>query len=268
MTTTTAPRAFSSKRVESAARLEMAKAARVTSPVVAAIETAWAAIRWVHPELPPVAVTISASSLMKGSESWGHFASGRWATAAGVEVHELNVAAEGLQRPVAEVFATVLHEAVHALAHTTGVVDTSRGGRYHNRKFAELAATMGLAITQVPRIGWSGTKLAEGTEVVYAAAMAKLAEALTVWRSAEVGTEGKGRKSSNNGVALVCPTCGRKVRASKAAAEAGPLWCGACLDQDALAELIGAGGMAEEVLELLGMVTMVAEEAEEAEAGE
>jgi hypothetical protein len=37
---------------------------------------------------------------------------------------------------------TILHEAVHALAHVRGVKDTSRGGKYHNkREFVALAAS-------------------------------------------------------------------------------------------------------------------------------
>jgi hypothetical protein len=28
----------------------------------------------------------------------------------------------------------MLHEAVHALAHVRGVKDTSRGGKYHNKR--------------------------------------------------------------------------------------------------------------------------------------
>ena len=39
----------------------------------------------------------------------------------------------------------MLHDAVHALAHVRGVKDTSRGGKYHNkREFVTLAAQPGL----------------------------------------------------------------------------------------------------------------------------
>ena len=41
---------------------------------------------------------------------------------------------------------TMLHEAVHALAHARGVNDTSRGGKYHNKRaFVALAAELGRA---------------------------------------------------------------------------------------------------------------------------
>jgi hypothetical protein len=39
---------------------------------------------------------------------------------------------------------TILHEATHALAHARGVKDTSRQGKYHNRRFMELAGELDL----------------------------------------------------------------------------------------------------------------------------
>jgi hypothetical protein len=40
---------------------------------------------------------------------------------------------------------TILHEAAHALADVRQVQDTSRQGKYHNRRFVQLAAELGLA---------------------------------------------------------------------------------------------------------------------------
>jgi hypothetical protein len=172
--------------------------------------------------------------MLKGAARWGHFAASRWSHD-GAEVHELFIAAEGLNRPVAEVFATLLHEAAHVFAHQAGVKDTSRGGRYHNAQFKTLGEHMGLTITEQDPIGWSGTELAEGTAARYAAPMAKLAEALDAFRLAEAGKTA--RKSSNNGVVLVCG-CDepRKIRMSLAAAEVGPIRCRVCSEDFSPAE--------------------------------
>ena len=46
----------------------------------------------------------------------------------------LFVAGECLAESPRQTLQTMLHEAVHALAHTRGVKDTSRGGKYHNKR--------------------------------------------------------------------------------------------------------------------------------------
>ena len=62
-----------------------------------------------------------------------------------------------------DVLGTLLHEASHALAHVRGIKDTSRQGRYHNRRFRDLAAEVGLAVREVPVIGWSDTHVPDAT---------------------------------------------------------------------------------------------------------
>ena len=57
---------------------------------------------------------------------------------------ELFVAGECLAEGPRQTLQTMLHEAVHALAHARGVKDTSRGGKYHNkREFVALAGELG-----------------------------------------------------------------------------------------------------------------------------
>jgi hypothetical protein len=199
---------------------------RVTSPIVTALENAWRAIARRNPELPAVAVVVSASSLQKGPAKWGHFAASRW-TAKDASVHELFVSAEGLQRPAADVFATLLHEAAHTLNHQAEMKDTSRGGRYHNDTFRLRAESLGLTVTRLDKIGWSGTELPDATAHLYRSAIAALAAALQVYRHAEGGRGETERKNNNNGVVLICE-CERKIRMSVSAAELGPITCNVC----------------------------------------
>jgi hypothetical protein len=124
------------------------------------------------------------------------------------------------------VLATLLHEAAHALAHVRDIADTSRGGRYHNQRYSRLAVELGLDVAKVGTIGWSATTLAEGTTKVYAAALAKLDAALAAYRHGEV--QG-GRKSSNNGLVLICGCAEpRKLRVSRKVFAQGPIFCGVC----------------------------------------
>src|SRR6266540_2104177 len=90
---------------------------------------------------------------------WGHFGAQRWVhgrphpvTAPSPELGqdaklqvqpdrkpELFVAGECFAEGAEHTLTTILHEAAHALAHVRGVKDTSRQGKYHNRRYLELA---------------------------------------------------------------------------------------------------------------------------------
>jgi hypothetical protein len=91
---------------------------------------------------------------------WGHFGADHWVQGRPTEEGqgaaldlsvarrkpELFVSGECLAEGPRQTLQTMLHEAVHALAHVRGVKDTSRGGKYHNkREFVALAGELGLA---------------------------------------------------------------------------------------------------------------------------
>ncbi|MFV0319408.1 MAG: hypothetical protein ACK5IN_03380 [Microbacterium sp.] len=76
-------------------------------------------------------------------------------------------------------------------------------------------------------IGWSTTTLPDATAASYAREVDALTKAITAHRRAEATVTGGGRTSSNNGKAAVCG-CGRKIRASIAVIDAGPILCGLC----------------------------------------
>jgi hypothetical protein len=150
------------------------------SPLVAALERAWTAIRTHHPDVP-AAVVIVASGGDANRLALGHFAPGRWQVN-GTGHHEVLIGAEGLARGPDDVLTTLLHEAAHGLANARGIQDTSRQGRYHNHRYATLAAELGLDVARDPRIGWSLTTLAQPTAQRYAAVLAELRAALVLWR--------------------------------------------------------------------------------------
>jgi hypothetical protein len=124
-----------------------------------------------------------------------------------------------------DVLGTLLHEAAHGLAQARSIQDTSRQGRYHNRRYAQLAAELGLEVTSVKPIGWSATTVPESTAIVYAGQLEELAAALVLWRRQEYRT-GPGTRSRNL-LAAACG-CGRRIRAAKATLAQAPIVCGAC----------------------------------------
>jgi hypothetical protein len=119
------------------------------------------------------------------SEIYGHFARARWHVGDGDDPRaEFFLGAEGLRRSPAEILGTTLHEAAHGLAVTRDIDDVS-DGRYHNKRFQQLAYEMGLTTTQAPRIGWSATTPMASTITAYRPELAALEKALTVWRHTE-----------------------------------------------------------------------------------
>jgi hypothetical protein len=136
-----------------------------------------------------------------------HFAPHRWQVN-GADRHEVLVGSEGLHRGRMEVLGTLLHEAAHGLAQARSIQETSRQGRYHNRRYATLARELGLEVTTVKPIGWSATTVPETTASVYAGQLGKLAAALVLWRRQEHRI-GPGSRSRNL-LAAACG-CGRRI---------------------------------------------------------
>lgn len=217
-----------------------------STTLVDTIEIVWAAIRAHHPEVPEVIVTMGAG-FSRHRQVLGQFHAGSWVRTTedgNQSAHELFVGGEGLAQGAHQVLVTLLHEAAHGVAHTRGVKDTSRQGRWHNSHFRAIAAELGVATTKSHRLGWSDSSLADGVADAYADQLTELQAALTAHRrtftgiplsggssttaDGDVGDEpGAGDTKSSNGHALACP-CDRKIRASTKVAGAGPILCGLC----------------------------------------
>jgi hypothetical protein len=197
--------------------------------LVAALEHAWAAIRTRHPEVPNAIIVLGSGSPTKASQAlkWGHFASLRWQHG-GTRLPEVLVSGEGLKRTPQEVFTTLLHEATHGLADARNIQDTSRQGRWHNKRFAKLAAELGMTTTRDDRLGFSPCTLTDQTAATYQPVIARIGDALGAWRHPELHAEGK-QRTNNNGLACQCE-CPRKLRLSQAVFDAGPVICGVCAD--------------------------------------
>ncbi|MEV6895684.1 hypothetical protein [Kribbella sp. NPDC051137] len=195
-----------------------------TAELVSALETAWAAIRTNHKEIPAVVVIVGSGTASKQAK-YGHFAAGRWQHGEQA-LAEVLISGEGLKRPVEEVFTTLLHEATHALANVREIKDTSRQGRWHNQKFAALASELGLDTKKDDRIGWSPCTLRKETATTYKGVLAELKKALIAYRHPEM-VAGTSKKNNNNAIACACQ-CPRRIRVAKAVLEEGEITCGIC----------------------------------------
>lgn len=147
------------------------------------------------------------------------------------EAHrEINITAEYINRPIAEVAATMLHEMAHLYNLTHGIKDVSNNGYYHNKKFKETAEAHGLHIEHHNTYGWTVTTLAEDTADWLAqqpgmqditASRKTLLQIKTKTDDTEDGEEttttikGGRQTSKNRSIKYVCPKCGAIIRATK-----------------------------------------------------
>jgi hypothetical protein len=228
-TTTTKTRTTTKARGTTKARTGPAVTRRgqeggfTAAAMVAALETAWAAIREHQPELP-AAVIIVASGTSGRHAKWGHYAAMRWQHGTD-QLPEVLVSGEGLKRPATEVLTTLLHEAAHALADVRGIKDTSRQGRWYNGRFAALADELGLDVRKDPSIGFSSCTLRDQTAKDYAAPLKQLSAALSAYRHPEI--RDAGTTKSNNALACTCQ-CPRRIRVARAVLEVGDIVCTVC----------------------------------------
>jgi DnaJ domain len=197
---------------------------QAASRILKVLEDTWMEIRRWHPDIPP-AVIIIASGTDGKQPRFGHHAPGRW-TVAGEQRAEVMISGEGLRRTPAEVLATLLHEAAHALAHARGIKDTSRQGRYHNKHFKTLAEQLGLTVEHDNRSGWSPSRITDATGYAYQAQLTALAQAMTLWRHGETTAATTPRRNTNL-IAAACP-CGRSIRVAASTLAEAPITCTAC----------------------------------------
>jgi hypothetical protein len=193
---------------------------------VSALENAWEAIRGNHPEVPRVVIVVASGGPVKASYmTYGHYATMRWQYDTD-NLPEVLVSGEGLKRGAPEVLATLLHEAAHSLADARGSQDTSRQGRWHNRKFAALADELGLDVTKDAKIGWSPSTLRSTTETTYRSVLDDLHAVLSAYRHPDLEGIGGGR-NSNNPLACSCARP-RRIRVARAVYDLGAITCAVC----------------------------------------
>lgn len=176
-------------------------------------------------------------TIMSTPGAYGHMTVGTaWKVKEDRKV-EINISSDWLDRPIEEVVATLLHEMSHLLNYQRGIQDCSRGGTYHNRKFAEEAERHMLKIDKHDKYGWTITS---PTETLLEYIILQGWEDFQMSRSPEwasAGTAGgktggrvdpktgKIKPKGSNSIKHTCPSCGAIARTTKAI----PLICGACI---------------------------------------
>lgn len=193
------------------------------SMIVSALEDIWAGIQVRRSTVPDVVITLQN----RDGGVLGSFQAEQWNVNGETGRRpEIVMATEYLNRTPSEIMATILHEAAHGSCHAQGIQDTSRQGRYHNKRFASEAETLGLTVSPQGNRGLAHTAIKPETEEEYAYAIAYLTHAICAWKDGDLAlTE------------LKPPTvpkpkaeceCGRQLAVSQRFLEGGDILCGEC----------------------------------------
>jgi hypothetical protein len=211
--------------------------------IIAALEGAWVDLQAEHSEIHDV-VMITGTSKQQGGDRWGHHWPQRWKVADAEErMPELFAAGELLALGGRQILQTFIHEAAHDLAYVRGIQDTSRQGRYHNRRFAQLAQELGLTPPDTSHkvLGLSDVQLSDETAERYAqtikalddAALAYLLDLTELATGGEEGDGGEagkktgGRSGRRHAVECACEPP-RRLQLTPKALDDGPVLCGNC----------------------------------------
>lgn len=172
-------------------------------------------------------------TIMSTPGAYGHMTVGEaWKVGESGKV-EINISSDWLDRPIENVVATLLHEMTHLANYQRGIQDCSRGGTYHNRKFAEEAAKHMLQIDKSEKYGWTITSPTEALlDLIIAEGWTEFEMCRgKEWANARPGgsktggtAPGRGNAKGNS-IKHVCPSCGAIARTTKAI----PLICGSCI---------------------------------------
>ena len=179
-------------------------------------------------ELPPIVITI-----MSSKRAYGHYTVNREWRRENERLHEINISAEYLDRPIENVCATLCHEMVHFYCAVNGIADTSQNGRYHNKNFKREAEARGLMISCEKYIGWSVTEPSE--EFIQVLKDNNIEKPIDInrdgWYGSGLGSgddgdgsgvtgtggddNGAGKKPKSSTRKYICPSCGNSFRATK-----------------------------------------------------
>lgn len=162
-------------------------------------------------ELPNVVITIQSSPRTNG-----HITTQKIWNGVDNCYYEINISAEHLNRPCEQVLATLLHEMVHLYCMERGIADTSKNGRYHNKRFKAECEKRDLHIEYAQYIGYSVTVPTEN--FIKILKMNNLICDLGFVRSTGETmppTSGGNSRPKSSTRKYICPSCGISVRATK-----------------------------------------------------
>lgn len=198
---------------------------------IEALERTWAEIQDRHDEIPGVVMISGTGKRGKGMLKLGHWNPTRWRDSelSVQPIPEVMITGECMAQGAGQVLQTLIHEATHGLANVRKIKDTSRGNRYHNRRFVALGEELGLVAPEAPHttIGWSSMVLPDEVRDSYES-LPHLAQALVVCIGDVLDLTVEPEAPIRTPKPVFECDCGRKLRLTEKTFEEGPVICGLC----------------------------------------
>jgi ribosomal protein S27E len=184
--------------------------------------------------LPAVVLTIQGEKA-GAKNSLGWFSPNRWRDGEETK-HEINITAENFKRPTFSIFITLLHEMIHLQNEIKGIKDTTRQGRYHNKKFANTCHDVGLLVTPCDEVGYRTphdyNDQSEKVKSFYDSMTQseKWQEVETLFQLSRMKPQAKEKQQKNNiWLSITCPQCGEVFKVKKTIFETVPaVFCPQC----------------------------------------
>ncbi|MFF1691693.1 hypothetical protein [Streptomyces sp. NPDC058254] len=201
--------------------------------IVSAVSTAWCEIQRRHPDVPRIAVTVPPSGTRFSPAKCATLRTGQHFVRAGAITMELQVSAASVAHGGRAMMQGLLHHAAHGLALCHGIRDTNSAGRWHNQRFVNFAAELGLTppLQASAVIGKADCDLTDETAALWQEVISALDGAAAVQLEATIGSASPPR-TPRAGVrfAIVCECRPpRRTQVTHAFMEQGPVLCGVCL---------------------------------------
>ena len=139
--------------------------------------------------------------------------------------HEICISAQCIEisnaEPIEEIVAILLHEMCHYYNTVNGIKDVS--GRVHNKKFAALAADVGLLVEKSKSLGWGLTHTSPELKTFILDVIKPDPKALVYYRTQE--EKPKKEKEKKKKFRYVCPKCNKEFIIKS---EIPNIMCGDC----------------------------------------
>ncbi|MFD9428113.1 hypothetical protein [Streptomyces sp. NPDC060054] len=164
--------------------------------IISSVETAWKEICRRFPGVPDISVTTPPSTDTQDPTKCAALRTGRHFIRDGSIRVELQVSSGALGFGGRAMLEGLLHHAAHGLALSRNIKDTTSNGRYHNKRYANLAREVGLTppASSAPVLGLTRCSLDDSELLRWADVVAVLDAAAAVQLEATVQAVGAPRR--------------------------------------------------------------------------
>ena len=166
----------------------MTRTVSIAGPIVTQLESIYSRLCAEHPDLPTDVVIIIGDGTERTGVKYGHADNGSLWThkptprSKARPAYEILISAQALAVGAGQAFQTLVHETVHLYCRAKDIRETTRQGRWHNRRFVEAAELFGMHYPHdgpSPKNGYSAVEPTPELAKAYRAETKELEKVIT-----------------------------------------------------------------------------------------